>query len=188
MGGEALDPGAGRRPRFMVDHMLIKLSRYLRILGLDASHVPGERTHALIERANAEGRIFLTRNTRIDDQYPPPLRLLFVAKDDPVEQLRDVVTACGIDPREGLFSRCIRCNVELEELEDLDELGERAARVPARVRARHRRFWTCPSCGTIFWHGTHVRNTLEKLGLAPAGSGRDQREGESAPENETRSQ
>ena len=36
--------------RFMVDHMLIKLGKYLRILGYDAAWDDGVRTHELILR------------------------------------------------------------------------------------------------------------------------------------------
>jgi uncharacterized protein with PIN domain len=42
-----------------------------------------------------------------------------------------------------------------------------AARVVEAVRARHRLFFTCPSCGTVFWRGSHVENTCRKLGLEP---------------------
>ena len=66
-----------------------------------------------------------------------------VVDADPVAQLAVVLEAFGVDPHDRLFSRCIRCNVELEELA---ELGADAARIPARVRERHSRFWRCPSC------------------------------------------
>ena len=151
-------------PRFEVDHMLEKLGKYLRILGFDADWERAKRTHELVEKANAEGRVFLTRNSRVEAQFPRPESIHFVRAEDPVEGLREVVEALGLDPRARLFARCIRCNVELEEL---SELGEHAARVIPEVRARHRRFWRCPRCGTIFWRGTHVENTCAKLGIPP---------------------
>ena len=156
--------GEAAPPRFLADHMLIKLGKYLRIVGLDAALAADLRTHELIARANEQGRVFLTRNTRLADQYPPVDRLLVVREDDPVAQLAVVLAAFGVDPRARLFSRCIRCNVELEELA---ELGDEVARVPPRVRARHERFWRCPSCATVFWRGTHVQNTCRKLGIRP---------------------
>jgi uncharacterized protein with PIN domain len=159
--------GEAAPPRFLVDHMLIKLGKYLRIVGLDAAYVGGVRTHELIARANEERRAFLTRNTRLADQYPPADRVLVLREVDPVAQLAAVLEAFGVDPHAGLFSRCIRCNVELEELAELAELGDDAAHVPPRVRARHERFWRCPACATVFWRGTHVENTCRKLGLRP---------------------
>ena len=82
--------GAGPA-RFLVDHMLIKLGRYLRIVGLDADYRAGVSTHELILRANDEERVFLTRNTRLDDQVPRPERVLVLGGNDPVEQLFGLV-------------------------------------------------------------------------------------------------
>jgi len=161
-------------PRFLVDHMLVKLGKYLRIVGLDAAYVAGPRTRELIALADREGRVFLTRNTRLAHQGPLPGRVQVVREDDPVSQLAAVLAAFGVDPRARLFSRCIRCNVELEELA---ELGDEAARVPPRVRARHARFWRCPSCATVFWRGTHVENTCRKLGIRFRPPGASEAEG-----------
>ena len=153
--------GAGPA-RFLVDHMLIKLGKYLRIVGLDADYRAGVGTHGLIRRANDEQRVFLTRNTRLADQVPRPERVLVLGENDPVEQLWAVLRAFSIDPHARLFSRCVRCNVELDEVADL---AAEAERIPPRVRERHERFWRCPCCATVFWRGTHVANTRRKLGL-----------------------
>ena len=58
--------GEAAPPRLLVDHMLIKLGKYLRIIGFDAAWDAACRTHELIKCANDEGRVFLTRNRRID--------------------------------------------------------------------------------------------------------------------------
>jgi len=151
--------------RFMVDHMLIKLGKYLRILGYDAVWDPALRTHELILRANAEDRVFLTRNTRLAHQYPPPRRLATLTTTAPVEQLRQIVRAFDLDPASGWFSACIRCNRRLEPIPDKRAIRER---VHPNVYARYERFFRCPQCGTVFWKGSHVRNTGRKLGW-PAG-------------------
>lgn len=145
--------------------MLVKLARYLRVLGLDASYDVQASLATRIERADAQGRVFLTRNRRIGYQTPAPRRMVVLESEDPVVQVREVCASLGIDPRSRLFSRCIRCNVELEPAVKGDRIAER---VPAGVLARYREFWDCPSCGTVFWRGSHVRNTCRKLGLADA--------------------
>jgi uncharacterized protein len=150
---------------FVVDHMLIKLGKYLRILGYDAVWDNGLRTHELILRANAEGRVFLTRNTRLD-QYPVPGRSVLLASTDPVEQLRQVAAEFELDLAVGLFSRCIRCNVRLDTVADKSTIE---ARVHPNVYSRHEAFYTCPNCGTVFWKGSHVANTVRKLGLERSG-------------------
>ena len=150
-------------PRFTVDHMLIKLGKYLRILGYDAAWDSLLRTHELIRLANAEGRIFLTRNTRLPDQYPAPRQVLVLATTDPVEQLAQVASRFALDIEARLFTTCIRCNVPLDAVPDKREIE---ARVHPNVYARFDQFYRCSRCGTVFWKGTHVRNTCRKLGLA----------------------
>ncbi len=149
--------------RFMVDHMLIKLGKYLRVIGCDAAWNLAVRTHVLIAMANADGRIFLTRNTHIADQYPHPARLFVLAETDPVRQFKIVVDEFGLDPVEKLFSKCIRCNFLLEEVGDKEQIR---GKVHPNVYERFDSFFTCPKCGTVFWKGTHVTNTCRKLGLA----------------------
>ena len=139
---------------FMVDHMLIKLGKYLRILGLDAAWDSRVRTHALIERANAEGRVFLTRNTRIAEQYPLPQKLFALRDTDPAKQLQIVVQEFKLDPRAKLFSKCIRCNVFLEKVGAKKSIR---ASVHPNVYARFADFFKCPKCGTVFLSRTRCR-------------------------------
>ena len=148
--------------RFAVDRMLVKLGTYLRILGYDAEWRPSGRTHELIREANASGRVFVTRNRRIPQEYPRPERMLLVESTDPVRQLTEVVRGAGLDPQRFLFTACIRCNVALHTVPDKAEIRDR---VHPNVYEGYGAFYRCPSCGTVFWHGSHVRNTCRKLGL-----------------------
>ena len=166
MTGDAADP------RFVMDHMLIRVGKYLRICGFDAVWDLGVRTHELIRRANAEGRVFVTRNRHIEENYPLPREWLFLDSGAPVGQFREIVRRLHLDPAAGLFRKCIRCNVALEAVPDRNEV---APRVHPNVLARHERFQRCPHCGTVFWFGSHVDNTCRKLGLPrpdPASDGR----------------
>ena len=158
----------GTPERFMVDHMLVKLGKYLRVLGYDATWDPRLRTHELILRANREARVFVTRNTRLPDQYPPVDRLVTVRATDPVEQLREVSAELGCAFQPQLFSACIRCNVPLVPVPDKSAICDR---VHPNVYARYEHFFRCPSCGTVFWKGSHVRNTCRKLGVEDASEG-----------------
>lgn len=63
------------------------------------------------------------------------------------------------------FTRCIRCNRALENTSQAT-VRERA---PEAIRERYARFYRCPGCGTVFWKGSHVRNTCRELGLGDAG-------------------
>jgi uncharacterized protein with PIN domain len=148
----------------MLDHMVVRLGKYLRIVGYDAAWDLGLRTHELIQQANATGRTFVTRNRHITEQFPPVRDLILLSATDPVEQFNILVRERHLDTRGGLFSRCVRCN---EPLAPLTDKAEARDRVHPNVLARQDRFFRCPHCGTVFWHGSHVSNTCRKLGLEP---------------------
>jgi len=148
------------RPRFVVDGMLEKLGRYLRCAGWDALGDADLSTASRVELANRDGRVFLTRNRHLRHHHPLPLREQRIVAGDPVEQMREVLALWPLE-RELLFTRCVRCNVELDEI----EREAARARVAPRVFERYRRFFRCPACATVFWKGPHVRNTCRKLGL-----------------------
>ena len=152
------------RPRFLVDGMAIRLGKYLRCLGYDAEWDLRAPTLELARRADEQGRVLLTRNSRLGLEVPPPQRFLVLASEDPVQQLHQVVGALDLDVRAHLFSRCILCNLELATLHGREAVR---GRVPAAVLERHDTFYTCPGCGTVFWKGSHVANTCRKLGIAP---------------------
>ncbi len=147
---------------FMADHMLIKLGKYLRILGYDAEWNLLIRTHELIVQANAQDRVFLTRNTRLPDQYPCVKHLLTIRSVDPVCQLVEVVNQMCLDANSFLFSKCIKCNVALDQVVDKKEI---MSKVHPNVYDRYETFYTCPKCHTVFWKGGHVYNTCRKLGV-----------------------
>lgn len=153
-------------PRFAMDRMVERVGKYLRIIGCDAVWDPGLRPHDLIALSNRDGRVFVTRNRRIPAEYPRPERLHTLAAADPVGQFRELVAAFSLDTRARLFAKCIRCNLFLEEVADRSAV---ASEVHPRVLAEQRRFFRCPACGTVFWFGSHVRNTCRKLGLPEPG-------------------
>lgn len=149
-------------PAFMMDHMVIRLGKYLRIIGYDAAWDLELRTHDLILQANAAGRIFVTRNTHLAEQFPPARDAMLLVETDPARQFDRLVSHLGLDTRSRLFSRCIRCNVALAPVPDKRSVE---SRVHPNVYQRQPRFFECPHCGTVFWHGSHVANTCRKLGL-----------------------
>jgi uncharacterized protein with PIN domain len=151
--------------RFECDGMLVKLARYLRCVGYDATWDLEAPLARRIDRADRESRIFLTRSRRLEHQERLPRQLVVLASEDPVQQVRELVAAIGLDPQVLLFTRCIRCNVELVALAKDDALR---ARVHAATFASYAHFYGCPACGTVFWKGSHVRNTCRKLGLRDA--------------------
>ncbi len=152
----------GEAPRFLVDGMAVKLGKYLRCLGYDAEWDVRLPTRTLAERAASEGRILLTRNSRAGFEFEAACEWLHLSSEDPLEQLSQVREAFRLDVQSHLFSRCIQCNVELARVAELESVR---GRVPEGVFERYKQFFTCPSCGTLFWKGSHVENTCRKMGI-----------------------
>jgi uncharacterized protein with PIN domain len=150
--------------RFVADVMLGKLARWLRALGYDTVYERDAPDARLLGVAIREARRLLTRDVALAARAGAVG--LLVRADDLDGQLRQVVGACGLDPRAPL-SRCLECN------------GLLAAREPAAVRDRvppytfatQAGFSECEGCRRVYWAGSHARGILARLqGLtAPAG-------------------
>ncbi len=144
-------------PRFLADAMLGKLATWLRILGCDVAYFGDLPDGELVARALGSGRVILTRDTRLVRRRLARENHFFVTGDGWRDQLRQVVTAFGIDPAARLFTRCVRCN---ERLASIDK-AQAAGRVPPYVYGTQESFGVCPSCGRLYWHATH-REQMEK--------------------------
>jgi len=149
---------------FVVDDHLGRLARLLRTLAYDTLWVRSGRD-AEIVAASADGRVFLTRDRGWSERtLPGPI--VVVRDSDPILQLREVVTALGLEPGHGaLLTRCTICNAETRPVEKADV----ESRLPPYVRKTQSQFRICPGCNRIYWEGTHaaaIRRRLTEAGLS----------------------
>jgi uncharacterized protein with PIN domain len=148
---------AGASPQFIVDSMLGRLARWLRILGFDTWYFPKIDDQALLALQAETGRILLTRDTHLVRCRGVGPHLL-VTEDAWEEQLRDVVEALALKVRpERTLTRCILCNRPLETLAAEDARG----RIPDYVACSTSVFRECGSCGRVYWAGTHRKKMAE---------------------------
>lgn len=150
-------------PSFWVDHMLIRLGRWLRLCGYDTVWNTALNTRELIRRANAEERIFVTCNTHIPHNFPKPHAWLRLRSTSPIAQFHELVTQLGLNPSIWAFSRCVMCNVRLIAA---PSSKDNIVALPRRVRARQPLLWQCKNCGRLYWRGSHVERTCQLLGLS----------------------
>jgi len=144
-------------PRLLVDAMLGRLARWLRLLGCDAVLAPNDATDMeLVRRARAEGRTILTRDTALARRRG--VAVLLVASMELTAQLRQVVGQLGIG-RERIGTRCLVCNHELVSLSREDARG----RVPLYVWETQHQFHYCPQCDRVYWAGTHWEQMRARL-------------------------
>lgn len=140
----------------MVDVMLGRLARWLRVMGYDTLYSSDADDAALARRALAEDRFLLTRDVELARRRGVHTVLI---SDDRVEnQLREVVKLFPLSFGKA-FSRCLNCNIPLVEFERAQALNL----VPPYVFATQNRFRRCPGCGKIYWRGTHWARMLASL-------------------------
>lgn len=144
--------------RFVADTMLGRLAKWLRFLGYDTLYFRGGDDVPLLEIASQEGRILLTRDRHLLERRLPP-KVLFVRSDHLHEQLQQVIEELDLPIEEEMGTRCMRCNVPIEEIAPADIQGL----VPDFVFRVQEAFYRCPTCLRIYWAGSHFRRMEETL-------------------------
>jgi len=147
-----LRPEPLRRLRFIADSHLGGLARFLRMLGFDTLY-RNTWHDAEIRRLAALGqRIILTRDRDLL-KCRDVTHGCFVHERKPEQQLREIVRRLQLEGDARPFTLCLGCNVALEPADK----SAVAHRIPPNAARFYDRFSTCPSCGGIFWEGTHWR-------------------------------
>jgi len=143
--------------KFAADRMLGRLTKWLRVLGLDVIYGPHLSGYGLIRAARRENRLILTRDQGLKKKQPP--EFIFIESDCYADQLRQVLAACQIDCAGRLFTRCLECNTVLQPMAK-EAIKDR---VPPYVFSTQEKFSRCPDCRRIFWPATHQERMLEEL-------------------------
>ncbi len=142
-------------PRFICDHMLGSLAKWLRLLGFDTVYPGPLGDREVATKTYDESRVLLTRDkdlaARVKDS-------IYVASDDLDEQLAAVVHALHLGLSNSL-SLCSVCNVPIIEIER--ELVR--SEVPPTVFELQKEFWKCPTCGRLYWRGTHWEDMVKRI-------------------------
>ena len=138
--------------------MLGRLSKWLRIMGVDCEYTREEDDEKIAERALEEGRILLSRDTGLLKRKRLGEHLL-VESDHLERQLIQVLSRYKIDPLQNAFCRCVRCNALLRRASP-EEAGDR---VPYFVRQTQDQLAHCPECDRYFWGATHREKMIRRL-------------------------
>ncbi len=144
--------------KFLADHMLGRLAKYLRFLGYDTFYPDGRMSDdEILIIAREEQRIILTRDREL------ALRSggFLVRSDDYHAQLKEVVNKFNLNA-DKMLTRCSVCNAILvpvakEEVKD---------KIPEYVYAHNKEFYLCPQCGRVYWYGTHtdkIKRVIEDI-------------------------
>lgn len=134
--------------------MLGRLARELRLLGIDCIYQKGPNSQQNLKTAKKEGRLLLTRNTKLKGKES----VVFVESENFVDQVHQILALfpdLAIKP----MSRCLNCNGFLVEREK----ESIKSKVPFYVYRTQERFYTCPDCGKIYWRGTHYEDMKKRV-------------------------
>lgn len=144
--------------RFIADAHLGGLARFLRMLGFDTLYDNRYADDEIRARASDERRIVLTRD-----------RALLVCRTithgcylharRPEAQLQEIVARLQLGGRIRPFTRCLHCNLPLEEAECTQVLQ----RVPPAIVDRYQRFMVCAGCRRVYWQGSHWERMRDLL-------------------------
>lgn len=145
--------------KFLADRMLGKLAKELRMLGYDTVYYQGKNAYPLIKLAREEGRVILTRNTKLIPKRPED-RIIRIMEDKPPLQLGELIQKKVISlNEENLFSRCLLCNILLDEISREEVEGK----VPDFIFYQQKKFFLCSMCLRIYWQGSHQDHMQKKV-------------------------
>ena len=147
--------------KFIVDHNVGKLAKWLRMMGYDATFFNGRDDSEMVVNALKEGRVILTRDTQIMERRVVTtgrLKVILIQSERPEQQIQQVLNTLNLEGFKP-FAVCLECNQYLEE-RTKDEVKDR---VPPYVFRTQNQYMECPFCHRIYWRGTHWQAMTRKL-------------------------
>jgi uncharacterized protein with PIN domain len=140
--------------KFVADHMLGSLARWLRIMGYDTVYDKSLDDPGIANLARTESRFILTR----DRELAKEPGALMIEADDLDLQLKAIAEKYGLKFHDDLI-RCSACNGELANL-DKAQVKES---VPEGAFENNDKFWKCSKCGKVYWKGTHWHGIMDRF-------------------------
>lgn len=130
--------------KFICDHMLIKLGKWLRAAGYDTTIADGKASDLeIMQQALAEERILVTRDRHFHC-YSLGEKLVWLKSNHLEDCIKEFSEKVPINWTYKPFTRCLLCNEEFikDQLKKLDY---------------------CPICQKFYWFGSHTDSMLLRL-------------------------
>ena len=156
--------------KFLIDGMLGKLSRFLRIFGYDTifandleknfnvTPIPDEY---LVEYAKKTDRIIITKDYNLFRSFIN--KSIYLEGEGVYNYLYQLKKKLGLNFKfDILKARCSLCNSELGEIDDKNLIKNL---VLENTFNHYDKFYQCsnPECKKVFWNGTHIIDIVTKL-------------------------
>lgn len=146
--------------KFLCDQMLGTLATWLRLLGFDTYYAQQEtKDQELLTIAKNNNRVLLTRDKQLIQRAKKEnIKNIEITSTELDEQLQHVVTSTSLEIDNPL-SRCSICNTPIHPIKK-EKIQEK---VPPKVFRYNNQFWHCPTCGKIYWKGSHWKKIQKKV-------------------------
>ena len=147
--------------QFVVDGMLGKLARWLRMMGHDVEYSNKTDDSELLTIAEKQQRILLTRDLELYRRaIAKQVDAFYVTGKTEQEKLAQLAERFRISLDIDMStSRCPKCNTQVQPVSK--EMV--AERVEKNTFEYYTEFWECPNCGQVYWQGAHWTKIREML-------------------------
>jgi len=152
-----------RNTGFVLDVHLRKLARMMRLLGFDVDYEDHRDDELLAEISERENRILLTCDRQLLMRKIVS-RGIIIRSRNPEEQIIEVIERLQLKQLLAPFTRCIECNGCLADLiAGSPEFDSLKNRIPPGVLEWCNEYFYCPSCGRIYWRGSHYDKLKKRV-------------------------
>ncbi|MFY9150597.1 MAG: Mut7-C RNAse domain-containing protein [Prolixibacteraceae bacterium] len=148
-----------RKPVFVCDVHLGKLSKFLRMLGFDSLYSNRFTPEEMIVLSQQEKRIILSKNIRLTKNRDVS-RSWLIRSSNPVEQIKNLVSNFDLAARINPLTRCLNCNSKLVHVEKDVIVNQ----LQAKTIQYYTEFFQCSGCNKIYWKGSHYEKMLQFIG------------------------
>ena len=148
--------------KFVLDGMLGKLARWLRMMGHNVKYSNSMDDSQLLALAKNEHRTLLTRDFELYQRaIAKGFDVFYVEGGTEEERLAELARRYGIRLEIDMtVSRCPKCNATVKQIPKEKARG----RVEESTFRYCNEFWECPKCHKVYWQGAHwtrIRKTLK---------------------------
>jgi len=143
---------------FVVNSMLGKLSKWLRVLGYSVFYNPRASDNELIRIAKNTRAPLITRDRELYSKaINDRVNTFLIKSTDIIDMLLLLHKKFNIRLDINFdLTRCSKCNAKLKRC-DKSLIYDK---VPKEILKRYNVFLVCPKCNSIYWPGKHYKNMI----------------------------
>lgn len=143
------------KPRFLIDSMLGKAARKMRILGYDTAYTADADSDMMLDKAISSGRTIITASATLHDRaQAADIPSILTPSHPPDVTMRHIIRISGISADINIDeARCALCNGKTSPTYHMSSDGVKAGTI-----SHIKKFRRCEACNHIYWEGAHIRN------------------------------